>query len=117
MPRHRPLHRYPREYYQVFEKAQAGPYSAHFDSAQQAKYVRSDLYNLRAAVRAAIILDPDNAELSEQYLLMENVVIRLDDCSLHFSSRKYRNEERLRRALEKPSQEITNVFSTSSGKP
>lgn len=107
MSRHRPLHRYPREYYECFERAQTAPYDMECESELRARYIRADLYNLRAAVRAQCQLDPDNEVLSEQYLLMENIVIRQTNNTLHFSARKYKNEEHIRAALHS---DIVDVF-------
>lgn len=75
----------------------------------RARYIRADLYNLRAAVRAHCTLDPNNVPLAEQYVLMENVVIRQEDNKLFFSCRKYTNEEHIRAALH-PDSKLQDVF-------
>lgn len=109
MPRHRPLHRYPRSYFECFERAQEEPWDMECEDFNRARYIRADLYNLRAAVRAQCILDPDNETLAEQYILMENIVIRQDNNVLHFSSRKYKNEVIVDAALH-PKKSIEDVF-------
>lgn len=75
----------------------------------RARYIRADLYNLRAAVRAHCLLDPDNSTLAEQYVLMENVVIKQEDNKLFFSCRKYTNEEHIRAALH-PDAKLEDIF-------
>ena len=108
MPRHRPLHRYPREYFECFERTQHEPWEMECEDTMRARYIRSDLYNLRAAVRAQCQLDPDNEALAEQYILMENIVIKQDDNILRFSARRYKNETHIAQALSK--KDITDSF-------
>lgn len=98
MPRRRPLHKYPDEYYELFERSQREPFELEFDSHERARYLRDELYALRASVRDTLAVDPETPELAEQYLLMENVVIELDDRKLKFRVRSYANLEALRKA-------------------
>lgn len=97
MTRKRALHRYPEEYYELFERTHTANFALTFESKQRAYLVRTDLYNLRAAVRDAVTLDPDNEELNARYLLMEPVVISLRDNELHFRLRSYVNDTHVRR--------------------
>ena len=99
MPRQRPPHRYPVEYYALFEQAQRGPFSLVCENESRARYIRADLYNLRSAVRDTLRVDPSQADLAEQYLLMENIVIECDNNTLHFRVRHYANVEHIRSAL------------------
>ena len=98
MPRRRPLHRYPHEYYELFEKANRAPFSLDFDNTSRATRVRGELYYLRAAVRDAVALDPSESSLAEQYILMEPIVISQQNERLHFRKRNYVNLEPIRKA-------------------
>lgn len=101
MPRSKPLHRYPQEYYALFERAQQADFSLPFENAARARYVRGELYNMRARIRDALQIDPDQPELAQHYILMENIVIEKDDNVLHFHRRRYKNAAILQTSLER----------------
>jgi len=108
MPRQRPPHKYPVEYYALFERAQHAAFSLECENAARARYIRADLYNLRSSIRSCLQIDPDQAEMAERYLLMENIVIECDNNVLHFRPRVYANVEHITKALSTNS--ILSVF-------
>ena len=79
MPSTKQLHRYPEEYYQLFEKAQTEDVVLEFTSARQAKNFRVELYNLRRVCRDEAL---NSEEVAEHSIIMENIIISLDGTKL-----------------------------------
>ena len=114
MPRSKPLHRYPQEYYALFERAQEGDFSLPFENAARARYLRGELYNMRARIRDALAMDPAQPELAEQYIIMENIVIEKDDNVLHFHKRRYKNAAILQTTMERQEKVVVELTSASA---
>ena len=82
MPRPKPLHRYPEEYYKLLRRANKNAVRLSFETISKAKSFRVEMYNFRKALREALKQNIDDAHLQVSVLFAENLTFSLDDTTL-----------------------------------
>lgn len=83
MPRTKPVHRYPQEYYDLCKQAHSMSVVLTFDTHRKAKNFRIEMYQFRQALRKALIANPDSESLQLSVLFAEDLSFSIKDKVLY----------------------------------
>lgn len=79
MPREKSVHKYSQEYYDLCKRAHLKCVTIPFNTSNEARNFRLEMYRFRQALRKALLANPDSEDLQLSVLFAEDLEFSIKD--------------------------------------